>query len=120
MHEIKTLLTSLLFIISRIEMLLLQFWLRLLLMVNDCFFPRPCEDGLAFLFTCVVVILRWVLCFCIGHSCNRLVRGGVLTGNPGHRVRVSNAFPLRWTISCSKAASCSSQRAVKPSRSLKV
>ena len=114
MHEVKTMLSSLFFDIWRIEMLLLQIWHHVpFALGNWCFFVRerfgPSMSLPSSLF-CVgcfasaprvgafawSVVASWLGILDIETACPIL-------------------FPLRWTISYSKAASFSSQRAVKPS-----
>ena len=87
------LLTSLFFGISRIEKPLLLLWHHVpFSRDNWCIFLVHAGKLWPFCVTCFFVILRWVLFVCTARRCIRMVRGGVLTGDPGHRFRVSNTF----------------------------
>ena len=95
-------------------------WPLLMLLVGDLFFSLArARTVRPFCITCCDVILRWVSCLGTARRCMRLVRGGVLTGNPGQSPRVQCFFHCNGQF---HIQSCwfFSQFAVKPSESLKL
>ena len=99
LHEVRTLLSSFLLIFSRIEMLLLRFWPRLLVLVINWFFSLAYARMIQpFYLTCFVVFLRCVFYF--GTTCRPvcLIHGVVLVRNPGDRDRVPISFSFPTDI----------------------